>query len=151
MPNVSIFRVCLALLALGAGPTRADVVEEVVKVPVSVRDVSGWQVSQDIVVTILRDRAIARAPLLILSHGRGPDRETMPRASFPRIAKLFVAQGYVVVMPTRIGYGPSGGRDVETSGRGCDRAEFGPGFRVAADETQQVIDWAAKRDDVAPP
>lgn len=126
----------------------ATIVEEVATVPVAIRDANDRPVAHDIVVTIVRDDARPRAPLLVLSHGRGPERESMGRARFPVVARYFVEQGYVVVMPTRIGYGETGGPDVETRGRGCARAEFGPGFRVAADETQQVIDWAVRRDDV---
>ena len=128
----------------------AAVVEEVVKVPVSIVDVAGRSVDRDMVVTVVRETTRERAPILILSHGRGPERETMPRARFPRLQQLFVDAGYLVVVPTRIGYGPTGGPDVETRGRPCVDAEFAAGFAVAADETRQVIEWASRRDDADP-
>ena len=138
--------VTVALFATSATP--AAIVEETFKVPVSVTDAFDHPVSHDVVVTILRDTARDHAPIVILGHGRGPDRLTMGRARFPLAAKFFVEQGYLVVMPTRIGYGDTGGPDVETRGRDCDHAEFDHGFATAADETQQVLDWAAQRDDV---
>jgi dienelactone hydrolase len=140
----------LSFVASFFAPTvaSADVVEEVFKVPVTVDGASGRPVSRDVVTTVVRDTANRYAPLLILSHGRSAGLETMPRVRYPQIAKFFVEHGYLVVMPTRIGYGPTGGPDVETRGRDCAHAEFAFGFRVAADETQQVIDWAVQRDDV---
>jgi dienelactone hydrolase len=137
-----------ALLVIVAWVAQAAPVEDVASVPVAVRDASGRDVGRDLVVTVLHDPANGRAPLLVLSHGRGPNRESMPRVRFPVVARFFVEHGYTVVMPTRIGYGPTGGPDVETRGAACRDADFAPGFRVAADQTQQVIDWAAKRDDV---
>jgi dienelactone hydrolase len=131
-----------------SGPARSEIIEDVASVPVTVRDTYGDEVSRDVVVTVLHDPANGRAPLLVLSHGRGDDRTTMGRSRFPLVAGVFVERGYTVVVPTRIGYGATGGPDVESVRLGCDRVQFGPGFRVAADETQQVIDWAARRDDV---
>jgi predicted dienelactone hydrolase len=87
------------------------------------------------VVTVLRDTSLGHAPILVLSHGRGPDRLTMGRARFPLAARFFVEHGYLVVMPTRIGYGETGGPDVETRGRDCEHAEFEHGFATAADES----------------
>ena len=126
----------------------AAVVEEVHRVQVSVTDADDRPVVQDVVVTVLRDSERARSPLLVLSHGRGPDRLTMGRARFPLAATFFVEHGYLVVMPTRIGYGETGGPDVEVRDRDCARAEFAHGFATAADETQQVLDWASRRGDV---
>ncbi len=150
MTVAAVLRSAATSLLLATPLVHAAVVEEVAKVPVAIRDAAGRPVERDLVVTILRDDDRPRAPLLVLSHGRGPDRETMGRARFPLVARFFVDEGYLVVMPTRIGYGDTGGPDVETRGRGCANADFGAGFRVAADEVQQVIDWAVRRDDVEP-
>jgi dienelactone hydrolase len=141
-------KTCLAAIVVLPAFASARVVEEVYQVPVSVIDAFDQRVSHELVVTILRETTVEHAPILVLSHGRGPDRVTMPRARFPGTAEFFVEQGYLVVMPTRIGYGPTGGPDVETRGRDCMHAEFSHGFDTAADETQQVLDWVAKRSDV---
>lgn len=134
------------LLATPQAP--AAIVEEIQRVPVSVSDAFGKPVVQDVVVTVLRETERERSPILILSHGRGPERTTMGRARFPVAAQFFVEHGYLVVMPTRVGYGDTAGPDVETRGRDCAHADFEHGFAVAADETLQVLDWAVRRDDV---
>ena len=144
-----VFRIA-ALVLCTVCSARAGIVEEVVRIPVSVTDASDRPVRQDVVVTILRDTSRDRSPILVLSHGRGPERLTMGRARFALAAKFFVEHGWLVVMPTRIGYGETGGPDVETRDRDCAHAEFAHGFATAADETQQVLDRIATRSDVDP-
>ena len=141
----------IAALALcTVSSAHARIVEEVVRIPVAVTDAYDRPVRHDVVVTILRDSTRDRSPILVLSHGRGPDRLTMGRARFPLAATFFVEHGWLVVMPTRIGYGETGGPDVETRDRDCAHAEFDRGFATAADETQQVLDWAIAQKDVDP-
>lgn len=72
-----------ALSAFVPTVTSAAIVEEVFQVPVTVNDAYGRPVSHDVVTTVVRDTANRHAPLLILSHGRGPERETMPRVRYP--------------------------------------------------------------------
>jgi hypothetical protein len=60
-----------------------------------------------------------RAPFLVLNHGRPANAAAfaaMPRQRYPANAQYFVAQGFVVFIPTWVGYGPTGGDDVEYSG-----------------------------------
>lgn len=141
----------MLLAALASCPATAAIVEEVYRLPVSVVDAFDQPVSRDMLVTVLRDTSVEHAPILILSHGRGTSaasREAMGRARFPAAAKFFVQHGYLVVMPTRVGYGVTGGPDVETRGRDCAHAEFSRGFGIAAEETRQVLAWVARRSDV---
>ncbi len=141
----------VAVATILVAPTaRAAIVEEVHRVPVAVTDATEQPVRHDVVVTLLRDTARERSPILVLSHGRGPERTTMGRARFPLASRFFVEHGWLVVMPTRIGYGETGGPDVETRNRDCAHAEFERGFATAADETRQVLDWVATRQDVDP-
>ena len=78
MSRRSRLRLSLSLVAtIAATAARAAVVEETTRVPVSVVAADGRRVEHDVVVTILRADDRPRAPLLVLSHGRGPDRETM--------------------------------------------------------------------------
>ena len=141
------------LLAAVVGPTDAAIVEEVYRLPIAVHDAFDRPVAHDMVVTVVRDDARPRSPILLLNHGRsGEDAErvAMGRARFPLAAAFFAGQGYFVVVPTRIGYGETGGPDVETRGRDCEHADYDHGFATAADESRQVLDWARRRNDVDP-
>jgi len=132
------------LLGLACAASGAKVVEEVADVPVTAVDMYGKSVTQPIKVTIFRDDEAPRAPFLVLSHGRpaNPDEfATMGRQRFSENSRYFVTQGFVVLVPTRIGYGPSRGEDVETTGSGARRNYLG-GFAAAADETVGVIAYA---------
>ena len=57
-------------------PACAAIIEEVVKLPVTVTTSSGQSVTRDVVVTVFRDESRAKSPYLILNHGRaGKDSE----------------------------------------------------------------------------
>lgn len=137
---------CLwALLALcGPVSSSATVVEEVIEVPVSVRTIHGQDVSQPIKVTVFRDDAREKAPYLVLNHGRPAspaDFARMKRQRYAENSRYFVSQGFVVFVPTRVGYGESGGVDVEYSGR-CDSRNYMPVYEAAADQTLAVLKTA---------
>lgn len=129
----------LACLPLVAG---AAVVEQVMQLPVSVSDAFGKTVEQAITVTLfLDDAATAPRPLLVLNHGRAPqatERAAMGRARFPEASRWLVGQGFVVALPTRIGYGASGGPDLDDTGA-CERKDYPGGFRAAAAQVLAVI------------
>jgi len=134
-----ILFLCLPSLSL------ADVVEEVMEVPVSVKTIYGQEVHQPIKVTVFRDDKREKAPYLVLNHGRPPneaDFAKMKRQRYANISRYFVSLGFVVLVPTRVGYGESGGPDVEYSGR-CDNKFFAPALAVAADQTVAVLKTAA--------
>jgi len=139
-------RSVLAVLALGVAlPAPAVTVEEVLDVPVSVKDAYGRQVDQTIKVTVFRDDSREKAPYLVLNHGRPSspaDFATMKRQRYSENSRYFVSLGFVVFVPTRVGYGESGGVDVEDSGR-CDSRNFPPAYAAAADETVAVLQKAA--------
>ena len=71
--------------------------------------------SQAIKVTVFRDDTRAVAPYLVLNHGRSPSPQEfadMKRQRYSGNSKYFVSKGFVVLVPTRVGYGDSGGPDV---------------------------------------
>ena len=91
---------------------------------------------------LLDDRA--KAPFLVLNHGRPaqPDEYAkMGRVRFTDNARWFVSKGFAVFVPTRIGYGVTGGEDMEYSGLGSAR-NYAPGFEAAAQQTLRVIELA---------
>jgi dienelactone hydrolase len=134
----------LALLA-AAQPGAARIVEEVIELPVTVVNMRGQSVSRAIKLTIFRDDAAARSPFLVLNHGRPAKAEDfvkMGRQRFPDNSKYFVARGFVVLVPTRIGYGVTGGEDVEDSGA-CQAKNYPPVYEAAAQQTLQVLVYAS--------
>lgn len=145
-------RACVVAALLLAGATQARPLEEQVDLPVQVKDANGRQTAQTIKVTVFSDDANPRpAPVLIINHGRAPDaqgRADLGRARYSAAAQFFVQRGFIVAVPTRVGYGVSGGQDVEFSGD-CNRKNYPPGFAAAADQNLAVIEMLRQRTDVA--
>ena len=76
------------------------------------------------------------------NHGRAAEpqgRAKLGRAQFHAVADFFLRRGFIVALPTRIGYGVTGGEDFEHSGA-CNNKNFPPAFAVAAQQTLAVID-----------
>jgi dienelactone hydrolase len=122
----------------------AAILEEVIDVPVGVKTIYGQEVNQTIKVTVFRDDQIEKAPYLVLNHGRpaSPDEfAKMKRQKYSQNSRYFVSLGFVVFVPTRVGYGDSGGPDVEYSGR-CEGKDFAPAYSAAADQTVAVLRMA---------
>jgi len=136
----------------GGGNTHAKLVEEVTRVPVKVSNAYGKELTQDIVVTLFHDDALPKPyPVLVLGHGRAPDaqgRAALGRARYSANARWLTRLGFLVAVPTRIGYGESGGEDVEDTGD-CRRKNYPPGYAAAAAQTLQVLDAVRQRPDVA--
>jgi dienelactone hydrolase len=129
-----------ALLA-AAQPGAARMVEEVTDLTATAANARGRSVTHPIKVTIFHDDAVPRAPFLVLNHGRparAEDFVKMGRQRFSDNSKYFVARGFVVLVPTRIGYGITGGEDVEDSG-GCQGKNYPPVYEAAAQQTLQVL------------
>jgi dienelactone hydrolase len=132
------------ILFLFCNSSFARIIEEIIKVPVSVTNsiyANKPKFEQEIIVTIWRDDSIKKSPYLLFSHGRaGTDQE---RASFGRSSErknseYFISKGFAVILPTRIGYGVSGGPDAEYSG-GCSNKNFLEATKVAVDQSKQVL------------
>ncbi|WP_323031627.1 alpha/beta hydrolase family protein [Brachymonas denitrificans] len=142
----------LATLAAVAASAQARLQEERLDVPVTVQDRAGQSETRLVRTSLFRDDASkGEAPVAIILHGRPADsaaKADMGRARFSAAVDFFVKRGYVVAVPTRIGYGVTGGRDVEASGN-CERREFGPGFQAAADQALAVLEVVRKRPGVA--
>jgi dienelactone hydrolase len=132
---------CAATVPAGA---LARQVEEVVQIPVEVRDIYRRTHQHTITVTIFRDDERQKSPFLILNHGRAGnegERARLGRARYTNHSKYFVTKGFAVFVPTRIGYGVTGGPDVENSGR-CAQRDFAPVFEAGASQTLKAIEYA---------
>jgi dienelactone hydrolase len=118
-----------------------------------VTDAYGKVIEQDDVVTLYFDDTTPQPrPIAVINHGR--DIEPEKRAAFGRStaitnARWLAGMGFFVVVPTRIGYGVSGGEDVEYTGE-CGNKNYPPGYEAAAAQTLQILEFVRKRPDVIP-
>ena len=135
----------LAMFWGTASVARAHVLEHVFQLQAQVRNSYGKTVNHAFVVTVFEDDMPANQPkskpIAILMHGRAADadkRAAMGRATFKDNAHWLAQQGFVVAVPTRIGYGESGGEDVEDSGT-CRNKNYPPAYQAAADQTLTLL------------
>jgi dienelactone hydrolase len=134
----------LTLLLLGT--SHAAVIEETILAPaprLSGRTDPGALPA--ITVLVVRPEDDRRHPLAVLLHGRGVDPQAnhrLGRADFPANARFLAERGYAVLIPTRIGYGITGGPDLEYSGP-CAHKSAASALQNAALEVNSVLDTVA--------
>lgn len=124
-----------------ASATAGEIVEQTIEVPVTVETADRTEVSRAIAVTVVRETGPGRRPFLLLHHGRGAtaaERQAMGLKSYPANSRYFASLGFVVLIPTRVGYGVSGGPDVEYTGP-CRSKRFEAGTAAAVSQTRQVL------------
>jgi dienelactone hydrolase len=142
-----------ALLTLAGASAHAAWVEKIIMVPVKVTNAYGKVIEQEVVVSVYHDSDAAQPyPIALINHGRAAraeERAAFGRATSITNARWLAAMGFLVVVPTRIGYGVSGGEDAEDTGD-CGRKNYPPGYEAAAAQTLQVLDIVKQRPDVAP-
>ncbi|CAO6132449.1 COG0412 Dienelactone hydrolase and related enzymes [Candidatus Pelagibacterales bacterium] len=132
------------ILFLFCNSSFARIIEEIIEVPVSVSNSNfsnNPKFEQKITVTIWRDDSVKKSPYLLFSHGRaGTDQERgkFGRSSEKRNSEYFVSKGFTVILPTRIGYGVSGGPDADYSGA-CGNKNYLEARKVAIDQSKQVL------------
>lgn len=135
--------IATATIPLWADSAHAAVVEETRRINVQVDGANSVTVEHPILLTIFRDTARRRAPFLLLNHGRAPkaaERAALGRVRYSGNSRYFVTQGFVVIVPTRIGYGAVGGPDIEDSGP-CRNKQYPRAYHVAVQESQQILDY----------
>ncbi len=116
-------------------PLRASVAR------VRVRPDPTQKASYDLYVSQVRLADSTRRPFLMLLHGRPADvadRLRMGLVSYPANAQYFARLGFVVLIPTRLGYGITGGPDWEYTGA-CEDKRYENGVAAAANEMAQVL------------
>src|SRR5262249_29291271 len=87
-----------------------------------------------------------------LNHGRAPTSAGFAKVKvkdFDVVARWLARFGFIVAVPIRVGYGRTGGEDVENSGASCKNRNFPPLHRAAAVETLAVLEAPRKRPDAA--
>jgi dienelactone hydrolase len=121
----------------------AKIITQVIALPVKVADIKGRTFEHTITVTIIRDDARAKSGFMVMNHGRGVNAEINRKRSVDAYfnnARYFVSKGYAVFLPLRVGYGSTGGPDVEFSG-GCNERFYGPVYEAGAVQTIAVIGY----------
>lgn len=122
----------------------AEVVEEIITLPVSVKNIYGGEFKHDFIVTVFRDKTRFKSPWLILNHGRPVSGALqVGRQRYSKNSKYFVEKGFIVFVPTRVGYGPTGGPDVEDAGS-CHNRNYPAVHQAALEQVSTVIDYAQK-------
>ena len=132
-----LFLICA--IAIG-GHAQADIVERQMRIPVTVT-VDGAPLTRDVIVTRFQDSARKPSRFMVILHGRAgtqAERAAYGRTRFSGISRAFAEQGYAVFVPTRIGYGDTGGPDIEITGR-CDDKNYARGMQPATDQVLQLI------------
>lgn len=119
----------------------AEIIETTLQIPIQIVRNQQAPLRQQIVVTVLRDSATRRAPLALIAHGRPvtpQDRVRLGQVKYPGNALWLVQHGYVVVVPTRIGYGVTGGPDLDNSGE-CLNKDYLGALNAALSQYRQVL------------
>lgn len=145
-PSPAVLAAALVTLLAPSPSPASGIIEQTIEVPVQVRPRDGPEVRQNIAVTIVREATADRRPFLVLLHGRGAspaERTAMGLQTYPANSRYFASKGFVVLVPTRVGYGVSRGPDVEYTGT-CQSKHFADGAAVAVVETRQVLRYAER-------
>ena len=128
----------------------AAMVEEIFDMPVALKSHYGVEVKQTMKVTIFHDdEATSPQPFVVIDHGRGANNLNMGRSRFLNQSKYYVSKGFVAVVPTRVGYGETGGPDLDTA-ESCNNPRYESAFRILATEVAQVVEFAKTKPYVDP-
>lgn len=138
-----------ALCALAFGARAEALHESVMKV-----QVGGWLDGGTIEVTVYKPDGPGPFPVAVLSHGsprNAAQRKSAGRQRLAAQSEPFVALGFAVLVPTRRGYGNSGGEWAEAYG-GCAEPRYYEAGLESARDLRAAVDavraepWAdAKR------
>ena len=124
-------------------PLAKDLHEAVVQVDVQLKDMHGRSEQRSIPVTTFKPDGDGPFPLLVLNHGRAVSREKRAnplRFRYEQQARYFVGKGFVVMVPTRVGYGQAqvDAFDPESSGT-CSQPQIEPLSLAASDQVLAVV------------
>lgn len=147
-----LLTLCALVFATSAGaqtvpvePFAKDLQEEVVRINVTVKDLYGRQETKPVPITIFRPKGAGPFPLVVMNHGRATaDKRGLqgcPR--FEHFSRYLVSKGFVVMLPSRIGYWETypGGFDPEDSG-GCQTMRVEPMAQAASEQVLAAVDYA---------
>lgn len=104
---INLLIVSSAITCFAQEALDAELRESISRVDVTVTDYYSRTETKPVVITTFRPPGDGKFPLLILNHGRAVEskRSLQGRARNLLQVRWFVEQGFVVMIPTRIGYG----------------------------------------------
>ncbi len=85
--------------------------------------------------------------LAVIAHATTQNvlrRAQMPQPEYRALAAFFVARGYAVLVPERLGHGATGGAYLEDQG-GCDEADYARSGRATADQILLALEFMQKQ------
>lgn len=124
-----------AQVTKGAPELNAALGEQVVMIPER-----GKLFSPELETTIYRPPGDGRFPIVVINHGKAAgDTRFQARYRPAGAARFFLARGYAVVAPMRLGFSKSGGSYI---GGGCNVESNG---LVQAEDVKAVLDWLAEQ------
>lgn len=121
-----------------------DMREEIVRIPVTVKDMYNRQETRPMPITIYRPAGEGPFPLVVFNHGRAitAKRAAQGRYRPEAAARYLVAKGFVVLVPTRVGYWETyGDFDPEQNGA-CNNMRVEPMSIAASDQVLATVDYA---------
>ena len=121
-----------------------DLHEESTQIAVTVKDLFGREETRQIPVTIFRPAGAGPFPLVIMNHGRAPTdkRASQGRQRFEPFSRYLVDKGFVVMLPTRVGYADTfGDFDPESTGN-CNSMRLEPQAQAASDQVLATLAYA---------
>ena len=95
--------------------------------------------------SVYRPAGAGPFPLAIINHGSEQDpneRALAPLPAFPALTQWFLARGYAVVVPERLGHGLTGGPYLEDQGP-CDGPDYVAAGNGAADSIAAAMKYMA--------
>ena len=125
-------------------PPVVDLRETLVRVPVTVKDRFGREETKPMAITIYRPPGEGVHPLVVFNHGRAtPDKRASQGQYRPEsVARYWVDKGFVVLVPTRVGYWETyGDFDPEDTGN-CGMPGLESVSQVLAQEVLATVDFA---------
>ncbi|WP_298209858.1 alpha/beta fold hydrolase [Acidovorax sp.] len=141
----SLRSLCLILLLMASQVTcsSALAIESFATIPIKTTGPTGATVQAEMPVTVFQPIGQGPFPAVILSHGRPALllRQTMGRVKLSSVATAFLGEGFVVIVPTRIGYGMAKGPDVEDS-VSCEEPRYSDTFAASADQIAAAAAFA---------
>ena len=151
-------RGCLILLASlvwtcsavsAEAPAVGEAYERVVQLPVALSLPDGKRIEHDIPVVRYQPAGRGPFPLAIINHGRGTNRALPERFTYADAARYLVSQGFVVLVPTRLGYGETSKLfDPEFSGQQCNMRHYQDAMSAGVEQVLAVLDYARQQAEI---
>jgi dienelactone hydrolase len=137
-------RISAAAPSTAEAPPAFDLRETLVRVPVTVKDMNGRQETKAMAITMYRPPGEGLHPLLVFNHGRAVAAKRALQGLYrpEAAARYFVAKGFVVLVPTRVGYWETyGDFDPEATGS-CSNPRLEPAAQAVTDQVLATVEYA---------